>query len=613
MAGRSTARRLWTLALPLILGTAALPAHAQVTHPRQQYLRDAQGGLFLHWGMRTSPGYTSCSAWEAAVTSGGWNPGYWVAEAQKLHVQYLVLATFHSRLGYARPWPSAIPGSCRVKRDFLGELIAAANAKGLKVILYMTDDPQWHAEGLPSGQSWLDSAAYSKYKGHDVDLTKRDGFGEFSYDQFVEVMQNYPNLSGFWIDNDNAYWESHGLYERIRKDRPSFTLSNNNEDTPIMDMISNEQKTGMTPSYDYPQAVYTAGPRLIEADYKLPTGGAWWYSGSNSTVDYKLTIGRYVTNAGSSIKSLMAETAMVNGKFPSNQAAFNDFAQGYFQAIWESLEGTHGGGYLYGGLKPGFWNDGAHGVTTVKKDDPNRHYIHVITKPSGSTLVVRDNGYRITSVTNLRTGAPVAFAQKGGSLTLSGITKWDDYDTVFRVQSAGREGILPPSTYTMSASSSSSGHAASAAADGDSTTYWDSNKVTPVSLRFDLGERERVQYIGINQREDSVSYARSDTEQSARIRDYRIYVSNDGSSWGQPVKTGTLPSHRGVQFIDLTAVTTRHVRLEVVSTWAASTDSTRYKRLRVDEAWIGTSYAGSSGLLDIGVDIDVDVDVNLGR
>lgn len=195
-------------------------------NPRQAFLRGSVGGLFLHWGERTAPAHTSCTAWENDVTNGGWTPDYWVNEAQKLHTQYLVLATFHSRLGYARPWPSKIPGSCSTKRDFLGELITAAKAKGLKVILYMTDDPQWHDEG---GHEWLDSAAYSAYKGTDVDLTTRDGFGRFSYDNFFEVMDRYPDLGGFWIDNDNAYWESHDLYAQIQQKRPNYTLSNNNE------------------------------------------------------------------------------------------------------------------------------------------------------------------------------------------------------------------------------------------------------------------------------------------------------------------------------------------------------------------------------------------------
>ncbi|MEU9986678.1 glycosyl hydrolase family 28 protein [Streptomyces sp. NPDC048045] len=565
-------------------GTAAKPLDLE--NPRQDFLRNSVGGLFLHWGLRTAPAHTSCTAWEKDVTGGGWTPDYWVNEARKLHTQYLVLATFHSRLGYARPWPSTIPGSCSTRRDFLGELIGAAKAKGMKVILYMTDDPQWHDEG---GHEWLDSAAYSAYKGKNVDLTTRDGFGQFSYDNFFEVMDRYPDLGGFWIDNDNAYWESHHLYAQIYQKRPAYTLSNNNEDTPIMDMISNEQKTGMTPAYDYPQAIYTAQPRLTEADFKLPSTGAWWYDGSDPAVDKRLTLGRLITSAGSSVKALMAETAQVDGRFPANQASFNTFADSYLDPIRESLQGTEGGGYLYGGLKPGFWNDGAHGVTTVAKDDPDRQYIHVLTPPGTGTLRIRDNGYRIASVTNLRTGRAVSWSQSGGVLTLSGLGDWDPYDTVFKVTTAGRQGIL--TGVGVTASASAVGHTGAAAGDGDHLTYWDSDRTLPVSLTFDLGSAKKVQYIGLNQREDSVAYARSGTEQSARIKDYKVFLSDDGSTWGSAVRTGRLPSRRGIQGIDLSAATARYVRIEIDSTWAAASDTARYKRLRIDEAWIGTSYA----------------------
>ncbi len=575
--------------------TTVTPAQADLQHPRQDFLRNSVGGLFLHWGLRTSPQHTSCSAWESDVTNGGWSANYWVNEAEKLHVQYVVLTTFHSRLGYARPYPSAIPGSCRTSRDFVRELIDATNARGMKTIMYMTDDPQWFNEGLGSGQSWLNSSAYSSWKGRTVNLHTRDGFGEYSYDLFLEVADRYPDLGGFWIDNDNAIWEDRGLYAEIYRRRPNYTISNNNEDTSIMDMISNEQKTGMTPSYDYPQAVYTAAPRLIEADFKLPSSGAWWYDGSNPTVDRRLTTGRYLTNVGSSIKALMAETAQVNGRFPSNQESYNNFADTYFDPIWESIEGTEGGGYMHGGLKPGFWNDGAHGVTTVKRNNPNQHYIHALTRPSGSTLRLRDNGYAVSSVTNLRTGAAVSFTQSGGNLTLSGISSWDQYDTVFKVMTSGREHIYPASSITMSASASASGHPASHAADGNYLTYWDSNRTVPVSLRFDLGSTKRVQYLGINQREWSPTHRRDGfggLMDSARIRDYRVYFSSDGTNWGSPIKTGTLASHRGVAVIDLPAGNTRHIRLEVVNTWAASDVSRDVNRLAIDEAWVASDYPG---------------------
>jgi hypothetical protein len=575
--------------------SAAQSAQAQLQHPRQAWMRDSTAGLFLHWGMFTEPKHLDCAEWEKAVTDGGWDPRYWVREAQKLHASYLVLTTFHSRLGYARPWPSKIPGSCATQRDFLGETIAAAKAEGLKVILYMTDDPQWHNE---QKIETLDSAAYSAYKGKQVDLTTRDGFGEYSYDLFFEVMDDYPDLAGFWIDNDNAYWEEHHLYEQIRERRPSWLLSNNNEDTPIMDTVSNEQKTGMTPDYDYPQAVWTPMPRLTEADYKLPTTGQWWWDGNDAVVDYDLSIGRYITNAGSSIKSLMAETAMVNGKFPPRQEAFNDFMASYLPPIWKSIGGTEGGGYMYGGMQPGAFNDGAHGVITVDKDDPDTQYVHVTTKPRFEDMVrVRDNGYKVTAVSDVRTGEPLRFNQSGGYLTILGVERWDTYDTVFEVTTDGRQGRYPQHSVKASASASAAGFPASNLTDGSFLNYWDAGRTVPVTIDLDLGARKPSSYLAINQREWSPTYNRETfgrAEDSSRIKDYRVYVSDDGRRWGQPVKTATMPSARGVQFIDIGPQRSRYIRLEVLNTWGTPKVPEYYNKLAIDELSAGHGYPYSA-------------------
>jgi alpha-L-fucosidase len=585
---------LAALALVLTMGGLTSPARAELFNPRQTWLRNSTAGLFLHWGMRTNPGYTDCAAWEQAVTDGGWDPGYWVREAQKLHASYLVLASFHSRLGYSRPWPSKIPGSCSTRRDFLGELIKAARAKGLRVILYMTDDPKWHDEG---GHEWLDSAAYSAYKGKSVDLTTRPGFGEFSWDNFVEVMHAYPGLSGFWIDNDNEYWEQNGLYELIRKERPDMLLSNNNEDTPIMDTVSNEQKTGMTPAYDYPAATWTPMPRLTEADFKLPTKGAWWYDGSDSDIDYPVSVGRYITNAGASIKNLIAETAMVNGRFPDKQEAFNDFLDKYLDPIWGSIHGTEGGGYMYGGLQPGAWNDGAYGTVTVSKTNPYRNYLHVLTRPSGDTLTVRDNGYHVVRVADVRTGRRFAFTQANGRLTVSGVTNWDTYDTVLRVDLAGRQGLYPHVRATATASADD--HPAANLTDGSFLNWWDNNGTVPVSITLDLRRRGPVKFLAINQRENSPTHNRETfgrKEDSARIKDYKVYVSDDGVTWGDPVKTGVLESAKAVRFIDLPATTkARYVRLDVDSTWASETVPAFYKKLAIDEIRVGWGFPTGHG------------------
>ncbi|MEU5261745.1 alpha-L-fucosidase [Amycolatopsis sp. NPDC021455] len=574
-----------------LVASLVSPANAELYHPRQDWLRASTAGLFLHWGMFTAPRHTDCAAWERDVTDGGWTPDYWIDEAKKLGASYVVLTTFHSRLGYARPWPSKIPGSCATQRDFLGELIATGRAKGVRVMLYMTDDPQWHNE---TGHESLDSAAYSAYKGKPVDLTTRPGFGEYSYDLFDEVMDRYSDLAGFWIDNDNEYWEQHGLYEHIREKRPSWLLSNNNEDTPIMDTVSNEQKTGMTPSYDYPQAVYTPMPRLTEADYKLPTNGDWWYSGGDQAVDFRLSTGRYITNAGSSIKSLMAETAMLNGKFPPQQEAFNNFMASWTQPIKESLQGTEGGGYLYGGLQPGFWNDGAHGVITVKPG-ARTQYVHVVTRPSTNLVRLRDNGYRVTGVSDLRTGKPMRFAQSGGYLSILDITSWDDYDTVFKVDTAGQQYFYDKST--IKATASSNGSSAANLVDGSYLNYWDAGGQLPVSVTLDLGRKRSTAYLAVHERESSPTYARESfgrAEDSARIKDYRVDASDDGKNW-RTVRTGALPSARGVQFIDVGEVHARYLKLEVLNTWSGPQAKPFYRQLALDEIDVAYGYPDPRG------------------
>ena len=591
LAGRRRAVTAGALVLALLATLfSAIPARAEVENPRQQWMRDSTAGLFLHWGMFTAPRHTDCAAWEKDVTAGGWNADYWVDEAQKLHASYIVLATFHSRLGYARPWPSAIPGSCSTQRDFLGELVAAGKAKGVHVMLYMTDDPQWHNE-VP-GVETLDSAAYSKYKGEQVDLTTRDGFGQYSYDLFHEVMDNYPDLSGFWIDNDNAYWEQHGLYEQIRAQRPSWLLSNNNEDTPIMDTVSNEQKTGITPAYDYPQATFTPMPRLTEADYKLPTTGQWWYDGNDSAVDYGLSVGRYVANAGSSIKSLMAETAMVNGKFPPNQEKFNNFMAGWLPPVASSLSKLNGGGYMYGGMQPGFWNDGAHGVITVDAGAATQ-YVHVLTKPKSQDLVrLRDNGYKITSVSDVRTGKKMRFNQSGGYLSILGVTAWDTYDTVFKVTTSGQQGLYPQSILKATATSAKTDHPASALVDGSYPSYWDANGQFPVGVTLDLGRARAARFLAVNQTEWSPTHARESfgrPEDSARIKDYKVSVSKDGKHWSS-VRTSAMPSARGTQFIDIGDQVARYVKLEVLNTWGGPQSPPFYKQLRIDEIKVGYAY-----------------------
>ncbi|GAA4586906.1 hypothetical protein GCM10023194_34360 [Planotetraspora phitsanulokensis] len=386
---------------------------------RQAWLRDDVIGLFLHWGMRTSPPFTDVRAWEDRVTADGWTADHWIDRAVQLHAGYVVLASFHSRLGYVRAWPSEIPGSPATRRDFLGELVAAAASRGLRVLLYMTDDPKWHDE---DGLGSLDSAAYSAYKGRPVDLTTRDGFGEFAADNFAEVMRRHPDLAGFWIDKENAHWRRSGLYDRIRAERPGWILACNDPDIPPGDTAMDVVVPGL--AADGPL------PRVAESAFTV--AGGWWYDGSDPEVDHDRVVRRIVANAGSSTRSLLGFGSRHGGRFTPNQEAFCDFAASYLEGIWESLGGTEGGRRP----SPADVRPGPATEVTVRGDDPDRRYIHVIGRPADDTVRVRDDSRHVIEVRDLRTGRSMPFEQSDGRLTISGITTWDPHDTVLALRTA---------------------------------------------------------------------------------------------------------------------------------------------------------------------------------
>ena len=188
---------------------------------------------------------------------------------------------------------------------------------------------------------------------------------------------------------------------------------------------------------------------------------------------------------------------------------------------------------MYGGMQPGFWNDGAHGVITVKPGAKTQ-YVHVVTRPSTNLVRLRDNGYRVTRVSDLRTGKPMRFAQSGGYLSILDIKDWDTYDTVFKVDTAGQQYFYDKRTIKATASASAAGHPAANLVDGSYENYWDAGGQQPVSVTLDLGRRRSAAYLAVHERESSPTAARESfgrAEDSARIKDYRVYTSDDGKNW----------------------------------------------------------------------------------
>src|SRR5262249_41717938 len=87
-------------------------------HPDDDWYPRARLGLFMHWGMNTMqtlgqrpPVFRNVADFEKAVNDGGWSAKKWVDAALQIHAGYIAIASFHSVLGYVKPWPPQIPGS----------------------------------------------------------------------------------------------------------------------------------------------------------------------------------------------------------------------------------------------------------------------------------------------------------------------------------------------------------------------------------------------------------------------------------------------------------------------------------------------------------------------
>ncbi len=583
------ARNRWsTLGLvatmTMVLSPLTKAAEPTALRPQAKWVVDGQVGIFYHWGLDAYPHFTDVSAWEQHLKSVGWSPNGMVSAAQRARAKYIIFATFHSRVGYVKVWPSKVPGSASTRRDYLGELIAAAKAAGIKVIVYITDDPKHWNEG----SEWLAPEARDEI-----------GFGKYAVAVMDELMQNYPDLGGFWWDGWNDYWTQIDVDAYVKRKRPELVTFRNHNDSvdeidkipTKMDILSQEDwKRAWEPEWDYPSGTYIPQPRAQEAIYRL--NETWWYAGGNPPVDYEGAIKKYVTSLGASQIATMSFGPKDTGKFSDNIEAFLDYFQGWLAPRAESLLGTEGGGYASGGLQPGNWNAGAYGMTTVKRGDPNLHYVHILTAPAnGTDLRLRDAGYRVASVEDLISRRSVPFSQKDGYLTVE-VPQGYVYDTVLKVRTTGREHLLPRSSLSVRAN-----HELKPAANMLDDNYWSyfDSGVLPVDITIDLGAPKDVAYLLISQREDCPVPDNVDRSYySTRIREYEVYASNDPNVFGNPVR-GTLKNQRGVQALDVKSVKNRYVHLRVLNNYSyGKANYIRVVALDAATAYVVSADAGES-------------------
>lgn len=476
-----------------------------------KWFDDASIGWFPHWGLGSGRPedrvegsgyvYRNAEEFERAAEAAGWSAATMVNVAKRMRASYISIATLHSRLGYLKIWPSDVPGSLETKRDFLGELIAEADRHGIKVVVYITGDPLWWNDNrdnqsapppawLPYGDGgWLDYRAYQAHKGDpSIDIRRRvDWKRHYAKDVIDEIITRYPKVGGFWFDGwgggaDSAEGRAAiEVFQHIHTRLPGAVNIKNNGSgvrVPGEDVAAMEDCASCLhrkePDYDVPSQ-FPRGPYQYENAFETL---GWWYRHSDTQPwparQNAFHLKKPITSIANSWTPGWGIGNDMSGGLPPTAEALVAQLDRYMSWASESLVGVRGGGYAEGGFDPGYWNDGAYGVTTMKPGSTT-HYLHVLTPPSGNRLVVPDAGYDVTAVKDLQTGQPLHFTQTDGRLTVD-VPSWDaalnQAATVLKVTTTKQDRVLPTNGWTATGPTADGTNVPAKALDGDYTTLF---------------------------------------------------------------------------------------------------------------------------------------------
>lgn len=212
---------------------AAMVASAE----RTDWFRDAQYGLFIHWGCYAVPAkgewYLNQSQMDPAeyrkfseqFKAEKFDAREWAKLAKRWGMKYVVFTTRHHD-GYAM-WDSSVNSWNAAKvgpqRDILGELVPALRAEGLKVGYYYSpanwsnpDYAGYRVRGWPSGKNWKDDAA-------------RQRFNAYYLAEFRELMGKYGTPDLVWWDGclpSGGDLEGTMLLKELRQKYPNLIWNN---------------------------------------------------------------------------------------------------------------------------------------------------------------------------------------------------------------------------------------------------------------------------------------------------------------------------------------------------------------------------------------------------
>ena len=212
------------------------------TDEAMQKWRDYGLGQFIHWGVYAIPG----GKWNGEVYRGAaewirsWNgipnakydnlykqfnpvnfdAKRWARQAKEMGAKYMLITTKHHD-GFCL-WHSKYTdytiANTPFRRDIIKDLVEAYNAEGIDVSLYF------------SIIDWNHKGYRSRPPASDEEKVAYEEFKNFTRNQLIELLQNFPTAIGLWFDGtwDQAWIQQatwvHELEKELRAMRPGLII-----------------------------------------------------------------------------------------------------------------------------------------------------------------------------------------------------------------------------------------------------------------------------------------------------------------------------------------------------------------------------------------------------
>lgn len=321
----------------------------------RKWFEDSRFGLFIHWGVYSILGDGEWVMNNQDISIGEYeklptffNPidfdaTEWVSMAKKAGMKYITITSRHHdgfSMFDSKATNYTIVQKTPYKRDVLKELSIACEKEGIKLFFYYSL-LDWHDDNyFPRGRTGNGISGRS-----DGDWNK---YISFMKSQLTELLTNYGEIGGIWLDGHwdkkNSNWHYDEIYKLIHDLQPNCLIGNNHheavkagEDFQMFekDLPGHSKQNFATKAED----IGSLPKEVCET-----INGSWGFNLKDRTHKSDKELIQYLVKAAGYGSNLLLNVGpMPNGKIQSEHLAALERIGDWLKVNGETIYGTQAG------------------------------------------------------------------------------------------------------------------------------------------------------------------------------------------------------------------------------------------------------------------------------